>query len=145
MARPSFRIVRRWLEQVLAEKPYVWKIVFMHHPLYAVGSRHGAEDNLRNLVEPIFVKQGVSTVFSGHEHIYARTKPQQGITYFVEGASGQLLTGGYTPSAITAAGFDQDRSFMIVSIKGRELSFRVITRTGQEVDRGTIVARQPAQ
>ena len=39
------------------------------------------------------MKYGVQVVFAGHEHIYERTKPQNGITYFTEGAAGELRKG----------------------------------------------------
>jgi hypothetical protein len=80
-------------------------------------------------------------VFAGHEHIYERTVPQKGITYFVEGASGQLRRGDLQRSALTAAGFDQDRTFMLVELKRDQLSFRTLSRTGTTVDSGVIVRR----
>jgi hypothetical protein len=39
---------------------------------------------------------------------------------------------------MTAAAFDQDRSFMLNEITGDDLVFQVISRTGRTVDRGTI-------
>ena len=56
-------------------------------------SRHGSSVDLRVLLEPIFVKYGVNVVFSGHDHVYERLKPQKGIYYFVSGAAGQLRRG----------------------------------------------------
>ena len=47
-----------------------------------------------SLLEPLLVRYGVNVVFSGHDHFYERIKPQKGITYFVEGSSGQLRKGG---------------------------------------------------
>ena len=57
-----------------------WKICYFHHPLYFGGGRHGSEVDLRVALEPLFVKYGVNVVFSGHDHIYERIKPQKGIT-----------------------------------------------------------------
>ena len=84
------------------------------------------------------MKYGVNVVYSGHDHIYERLKPQKGISYFVSGAGGQLRKGDLRRSANTAAGFDQDQSFMLNEITGDDLYFQVISRTGQTVDRGTI-------
>ena len=47
----------------------------------------------RKVLEPLFLKYGVSVVFAGHDHVYERVKPQQGITHFVVGSSGQLRKG----------------------------------------------------
>jgi 3',5'-cyclic AMP phosphodiesterase CpdA len=132
-----------WAEDTLKAAPEAWKIVYFHLPLYSDGGRHGSNVELRVLLEPLLVRYGVSVVFAGHEHIYDRTVPQKGITYFVEGSSGQLRKGDLHRSALTAAGFDQDRTFMLVELKGDEMSFRTISRTGVTVDSGVIVRRSP--
>ena len=85
----------------------------------------------------------VDVVFSGHEHFYQRIKPQKGIQYFVSGAAGELRSGDLRPSPLTAAGFDTDRSFMLVEVAGKELSFQAISRTGHTIDKGTILMREP--
>ena len=93
---------------------------------------------LRVILEPLLVRYGVNVVFSGHEHIYERTTPQKGITYFIQGSSGQLRKGGVTPSALTAASFAEDRTFMLVEIAGEQMAFETISRTGRVVDSGVI-------
>jgi hypothetical protein len=100
---------------------------------------HGSQTDLRAVLEPLFIKYGVSVVFSGHEHFYQRIKPQKGIHYFVSGAAGQLRSGDIRPSPMTAVGFDTDRSFMLVEVADKELSFQAISRTGRTVDQGVIL------
>ena len=126
-----------WIERELKNSTEDWKIVYFHHPLYSSAGRHGSEVDLRVLLEPLFVKYGVNVVFSGHDHIYERIKPQQGIYYFVSGAAGQLRKGDLQKSDLTAAGYDQDRSFMIVEINKDDFWFQAIARTGKTVDSGT--------
>src|SRR6185436_18493621 len=104
--------------------------------------RHGASVELRVLLEPLFVKYGVNVVFSGHDHVYERIKPQKGIYYFVSGSAGRLRKGNMTPSDETAASFDQDLSFMAVEVAGTDMFFQAISRTGQTVDSG-VIHRQP--
>jgi len=84
------------------------------------------------------VKYGVQVVFAGHDHIYERTKPQKGITYFTEGAAGELRKGDLKKTDLTAAGYDQDRSFVLIEISGNELNFQTISRTGKTIDSGMI-------
>ena len=127
-----------WIDAALKDAKEPWKICYFHHPLYSDGGRHGSSVDMRVVLEPIFVKYGVNVVYSGHDHIYERVKPQKGISYFVSGAGGQLRKGDLRRSANTAAGFDQDQSFMLNEITGDDLYFQVISRTGQTVDRGTI-------
>ena len=127
-----------WLETALKDAKEPWKIAYFHHPLYSDGGRHGSEVDLRVRLEPLFLKYGVKVVYSGHDHIYERIKPQKGIAYFVSGAGGELRQGDLKRSALTAAGFDQDRSFMLNEIAGDDLFFQVVSRTGQTVDQGVI-------
>jgi 3',5'-cyclic AMP phosphodiesterase CpdA len=127
-----------WLDETLGSARDDWKICYFHHPLYSDGGRHGSELDLRVVLEPLFVRHGVNVVFSGHDHLYERLKPQRGIYYFVAGAAGQLRKGNLRPSVMTAAAFDQDQSFMLVEIAGSEMSFQAISRTGKTVDSGVI-------
>jgi hypothetical protein len=106
--------------------------------LYSNAARHGSSVNLRVLLEPLFIKYGVDVVFSGHDHVYERIKPQKGIYYFVSGAAGQLRRGNTRPTDETAAYFDQDQSFMLVEVVGDEMSFASISRAGKAVDSGVI-------
>lgn len=123
-----------WLERELAGSGSEWKICVFHHPMYSSGKHHGSDVRLRKLLEPLFVKYGVNVALSGHDHIYERTKPQNGVTYFVCGNSGQLRKGDLARTDLTARGFDQDRAFMLVEISGDELSFQTVSRTGRTVD-----------
>jgi hypothetical protein len=127
-----------WLEGVLKAATETWKILYFHHPLYSDGATHGSDINLRVVLEPLFVTYGVNVVFSGHDHIYERITPQKGVYYFVAGSAGQLRKGDLRRSAMTAAGFDQDCSFVLVEIAGDQLTFETVSRTGQVVDTGTL-------
>jgi len=127
-----------WLEKELQNSGSDWKICYFHHPLYSSAAFHGSSTELRLLLEPLFIKYGVQIVFAGHDHVYERVKPQNGIYYFTEGASGELRKGNLRKKDLTAAGYDQDRSFMLVEIAGDELYFQTISRTGLTVDSGVI-------
>jgi len=128
-----------WLEsQLSGAAPNDWKICFLHHPLYSSGRYHGPATDLRKVLEPMFVKYGVNVVLAGHEHLYERIVPQKGISYFTEGSSGELRAGNLAPSAITAKGFDTDRTFLMIEIAGDDLYFQAVSRTGVAVDFGII-------
>jgi 3',5'-cyclic AMP phosphodiesterase CpdA len=131
-----------WIDATLKDAREDWKICYFHHPLYSNADRHGSSVDLRILLEPIFVKHGVNVVFSGHDHVYERLKPQSGIYYFVSGSAGQLRPGNMAPSDQTAASFDKDQSFMVVEVAGTDMFFQTISRTGQTVDSG-VIHRQP--
>ncbi len=132
---------RAWFESALSESHDDWKIAYFHHPLYSDGGRHGSDVSLRVALEPLLVKYGVDVVFSGHDHLYERIKPQKGVTYFVAGSSGELRRGDVHAGPLTAAYFDQDQAFMLVEIAADDLFFEAIARTGTVVDSGTIRRR----
>jgi hypothetical protein len=130
----------KWFEEKLAADTSEWKICFFHHPPYSSGGKHGSEEELRKVVEPIFLKYAVNAVFAGHEHFYERIKPQKGIYYFISGAGGKLREGDVKKgSSLTEKAYDKDMSFMLLEIAGDEMHFQVISRTGETVDSGVIV------
>ena len=132
-----------WLEKQLKEANEDWKIVYFHHPLYCSAGRHGSDVQLREKLEPLFVAYNVSVVFTGHDHIYERTKPQKDIVYFVAGSGGKLAPGDLTRnSPITAKGFDTEEAFLIAEIIKDEMTFNAVSRTGKVIDSGKIIRRQ---
>jgi hypothetical protein len=133
-----------WAESQLKASTARWKVAFFHHPLYSSGKRHGSEMNLREVLEPMFVRFGVNTVFSGHDHFYERIKPQQGIQYFVGGASGQLRKNGMKKNTgLTAASNDRTHSFLLVQVKATGMQVEAIGEDGAVIDSVTIA--QPAE
>jgi 3',5'-cyclic AMP phosphodiesterase CpdA len=137
-----------WLNDQLSHGGSNWKICYFHHPLYSHARTHGSDTDLRAQVEPLFERYGVNVVLSGHEHVYERLKPQNGIYYFVLGSAGQLRFHDLNASGDTAKGFDTDRTFMLVEIAGDQFYFQTISRTGATVDSGVFEkqtkAAQPA-
>jgi Calcineurin-like phosphoesterase len=132
-----------WADAALQRSSEPWKVAYFHHPLYGNAGRHGSNVDLRVRLEPLLLKHGVKAVFSGHDHVYERLKPQKGIHYFVVGSGGKLRKGDLRRSDTTAAGFDQDNAFMLVEIAGDDLHFQVISRTGATVDSGLIRRSTP--
>jgi predicted phosphodiesterase len=128
-----------WLENELRTAGDAdWKICYFHHPLYSSGKTHGSSTDLRQVLEPLFIKYHVDAVFAGHDHVYERVKPQNGIFYFTEGSSGELRAGDLRQTALTAKGFDTDNAFMLVEFAGSQMNFQTVSRMGQTVDSGAI-------
>jgi len=128
-----------WLESSLSASKAKWKIAVFHHPIYSSGKRHGSSTGLRTRLEPLFTRYGVSIALSGHDHIYERTKPQQGIHYFVSGAAGKVRRGDVNrKSGLSAATFDDDNHFMVFEIGDNQTRFQAISETGAVVDDGLV-------
>lgn len=127
-----------WVEQNLRDSQAKWKICFFHHPLYSDGKSHGPDMDLRARLAPIFQRYGVNAVFSGHEHVYERMRPENNTYYFILGNSGKLMTHDFRQSSNLIKGFDTDRSFMLVEISGDKLYYQTISRTGITIDSGMV-------
>ena len=131
-----------WLNSELAKDTSDWKIAFFHHPPYSSGGKHGSDKQVREVLEPIFMKYHMNVVLTGHDHFYERVKPQKGIYYFVSGAGGKLRPGDVKDrSPLTDKAYDKDMSFMLIEIVKDQMYFQVLTRTGETVDSG-VIARQ---
>jgi predicted MPP superfamily phosphohydrolase len=130
-----------WLEKELAASRATWKIPFFHHPIYSSGRTHGSDLTLRRDLEPLFTRYGVQTVLSGHDHIYERIKPQQGVVYFVSGSGGKLRKGDLRRNdSLFAAGNDEVCHFMLFEVDPEEIRFRAIDMRGAVIDQGVISA-----
>ena len=130
-----------WLETALAESHAVWKIAFFHKPIYNAGRHHGPDLPLRSVLEPLFVKYGVRLALSGHEHVYERLRPQDGVHYFISGAAGHVNHGLNRSDPILAAGNDRSCSFMIFALTPSELKYKSISLLGAVIDSGSIAAK----
>jgi hypothetical protein len=132
-----------WVEKEVRDATSPWKIVYFHHPLYSDGKFHGPNLDLRSRLEPLFEQHGVNVVLSGHEHVYERIEPQHGIYYFILGNAGELRIHNLKMGAPSmAAGFDEDRCFMLMEVAEDELYFQTITRTGGIIDSGVLRRQQ---
>jgi hypothetical protein len=128
-----------WFDRASSESRAEWKIAFFHHPIYSSGRYALSSATRRVSLEHVLVEHQVDVVFSGHEHLYERMAPQNGVVYFVAGASGAVRTGDLRPSPYQALGYDRDLTFMLIEIAGDTLYFRTMNRVGETVDRGKIV------
>jgi hypothetical protein len=132
-----------WLEAKLKDSNSDWKVVYLHHPLYSSARRHRSGAELGQRLEPLFLKYNVRVVLSAHENVYERTKPQNGVTYFVVGSGGKIRKGDIDRnSGLSASSFDTDLAFLAAEIIGDRLHFNAISRTGETVDSGVLTRRE---
>jgi 3',5'-cyclic AMP phosphodiesterase CpdA len=127
----------KWFDGVFADAGMKWRIAFFHHPLYSSG-QHAAEsrDVIRPALEEAMVRNKVDVVFSGHEHLYERIRPQRGVKYFVSGGGGRNLY-SFHKSAFDDIGISEHH-FMVVEIAGDRLFFEAITHDQKLLDCGVL-------
>jgi 3',5'-cyclic AMP phosphodiesterase CpdA len=112
-----------WLSSEL-EKPFRNKIVILHQPLYPVIRLHGLDEHpqSRDMLHQLFVRKGVSLVFSGHDHIYHRDI-KDGVLYIIVPQMGgwlppSLLTNGSSFGYIVAERKDRTYRFHVLDVEG---------------------------
>lgn len=127
----------KWLDGAFTDAGEKWRICFFHHPLYSSG-QHAAEsaEVIRPALEEALVRNRVDVVFSGHDHLYERTKPQKGITYFVSGGGGRYLY-KLQPRAFEAVGISEHH-FMVAQVAGDRLFFEAISHSQKVLDCGVL-------
>ena len=84
----------------------------------------------------------MNVVFTGHDHIYERIKPQKGIQHFVIGSGGSLRKGDLARTDMTAKGYDQDYVFMLAEIAGDEFYYAAVSRKGRSSTRESSSVRR---
>lgn len=126
-----------WLEHALAASNARWKVALMHQPAYSSGA-HGSHLEIREVVQPLFARSGVDIVFTGHDHHYERTTPQDGVVWIVSGAGSKLTR---VDGADFTAHAESTLQFMLVRIDGDVMDVRAITTDGTVIDRVTLRAR----
>ena len=130
----------KWFEREAGQSRADWKIALMHHPLYTSGRYTLAARALRFSLESSLVNGGIDIVFSGHEHIYNRSEPQNGVLYFITGGAGSLREGDVRPSSVIAKGYDEDFHFMLIEIADEGFFWQAINRKGITIDAGSLRA-----
>ncbi len=128
-----------WLDGVFADAGDKWRIAFFHHPLYSSGN-HASEsaEVIRPALEGALVRNRVNVVFSGHEHLYERSKPQQGgVVYFVSGGGGRYLH-RFNRNPFTEVGVSEHH-FMVAEVAGDRLFFAAISHAQEVLDCGVLL------
>lgn len=67
-----------------------WVFAVHHRPFYTCESNHRPDLNLRSAWQPIFDRHQVDLVFTGHNHVYERSRPMRGL----EGGVGTVAASG---------------------------------------------------
>jgi hypothetical protein len=80
-----------WLKQELEKSKAVWKVLYLHHPLYTVRGQHAPALVLRGMIEENLKKNHVQIILAGHNHFYARMKPVDDMVQLISGGGGRHL------------------------------------------------------
>lgn len=121
-----------WLEADLATTDKPWKILLFHEPGWSSGGGHVNNTDVQNLIQPLCEQYGVSIIFSGHNHYYARAKVN-GVQHITTGGGGAPLQTPETgfPYVKTTASVHH---YCKVDISKNILTFEAVEPDGTVVD-----------
>jgi 3',5'-cyclic AMP phosphodiesterase CpdA len=143
-----------WLEKDLAATNKPWKVVYLHRPLFSSGTVHGSDEDLRNVIGPIFSKFRVNLVFSGHDHLYERSHPinllhashapvgsyRSGTCYVVSGCAGAGLYDAKGGQWWTAALKTKVHHLCRIQVNGsKSMTLEAVDLRGEVFDRVTLM------
>ena len=116
------------------EKP--WLAAVIHHPVYGMHDGDTVSPQIRELWKPLLEEGGVRIVFSGHQHLYQRTRPIHGVVYLM-GNSGQresrFFHGNNLPE-YTQQIYDRGANYQIVEAGARRLKMTSYNQKGLVID-----------
>ncbi|MFH1811358.1 MAG: DNRLRE domain-containing protein [Pseudomonadota bacterium] len=128
-----------------------WRIGLVHFAPWSLGGHVESEAaDLRATLHPLYRDHGVPLVLGGHNHLYARYEPVDGVAYVTSGGGGAPLhTDTYTPwsgaSLATSAAVFQ---FLAIDVEPGAMTLRAVDSQGQLFDvasyGGTTGNRPPA-
>ncbi|MCI0412149.1 metallophosphoesterase [bacterium] len=125
-----------WLGRTLAEEEAIWKIPFFHHPIYTPPGKHEDDVEIRSRIENVLTAAGVKVTFAGHNHFYARMKPQSGVIHFVSGGGGRSLKTPIKDDKTAEA--VESYHFLYIEAHPDTLNFWAVPPTGAPFDTGSI-------
>jgi hypothetical protein len=129
---PGSSAQRAWLDRSLRTSRARVKIVVFHQPAFTSGLHTDSTSAQRNWV-PLFVRDHVTLVLTGHNHDYEHLKVD-GIDYVVTGGGGEssypcLRT---EPGALRCV---SAYHFLLVSVAGGTVTVQAIRPSGEQLDR----------
>jgi hypothetical protein len=130
-----------WLENDLSSSEKPWKFVYLHEPGWSAGG-HGNNMEVQNYLQPLCEKYGVSILFAGHNHYYARamthSSDNKPLHHITTGGGGAPLTTPdlLQPNIVAAAKVFQFCKIDILN--NNELQFEAVDVNGNPIDYFTI-------
>ncbi|MBI3414408.1 MAG: metallophosphoesterase [Verrucomicrobia bacterium] len=141
----------QWLTNDLARTAKPWKIALFHIAMNSSSAHrfddldlNGTRDNLdiRDTLLPVFSRYGVQLVLNGHEHLYERFNPTNGVHAITSGGGGAGLY-GFTALDAASSMIWFRYECLRVEIEGDTLRAEAIDQFGEVFDTMTIQRAVP--
>jgi hypothetical protein len=142
----DYDAIKAWIKADIESSRATWKIVMLHHPVYAVASDGVSAKVLENWA-PVFEDTGVDLVFEGHQHVYARSMPlyqgrvdyDKGIVYIM-GVSGSKFYDTANESLMARVIY-RESCYQVADVDGNSMSVSTYSANGALLDMVSLNAR----
>jgi predicted phosphodiesterase len=147
----------QWLEGVLAASKAKFIFLVSHYPPWSSG-KHGVKGvpgepkdlpirQGREVILPLLAKHKASAVIAGHDHLYERSEPPDGVTVIVTGGGGAPLSKP-VEDAKTQNPYSKVLSsvlhYCLFTVEGGVCSMQAFTPSGEVIDTRVWSAREVA-
>jgi hypothetical protein len=122
----------QWLTNDLAASTKPWKFICLHEPGWSAGGDHPNNTSVQNYIQPLCLQYGVSIVFGGHNHYYARAVVN-GVEHLTIGGGGAPL---YSPNPTypNIVATSMSYHYTKIEINATFLKFAALTPAGAVID-----------
>ncbi|HIL70022.1 MAG TPA: hypothetical protein EYG38_09255, partial [Verrucomicrobia bacterium] len=135
-------IQNQWLDWDLEQTDKPWKVIIMHHPIQTSGNHRFTDSNFNQIADwvevrqallPLVSKHGVQLILNGHDHVYERFAPVQGVHTVTTGAGGGNLY-QLTQRATGSMQFQARYNCVRVQVSGETLQLEALSDNGEVFD-----------
>ena len=111
-----------WIASDLARTNKTWKFLLLHEPGWSAAGGHANNTSVQSYLQPLCLQYGVSIVFAGHNHYYARAAVG-GVQHVTTGGGGAPLEVPdlFQPNLVTAT---RANHHCTIAIDGDTLRFK---------------------
>jgi hypothetical protein len=140
----------QWLTNDLATTAKPWKVLVHHVPMQTSGPHRLDDQNLNGLPDsdeirevllPVAARYGVQVTFCGHDHVFEKFAPTNGVHTVTSGGGGVGLYGLAELDAGSVQ-FWPRHHFTEVTVNGDRMDIRAIDEQGIAFD-SLVIRRQP--
>ena len=125
-----------WLNNDLAASTKTWKFILLHEPGWSAAGGHLNDPTVQTAIQPLAEKYGVSIIFGGHNHYYARAVVN-GIQHLTVGGGGAPLYSP-VPGQPYVVKTSKSYSFVKIAIDGNTLTGTALQSDGTPIETFTI-------
>jgi predicted phosphodiesterase len=129
-----------WLVNDLSTTTKKWKFIVLHQPGWTTGT-HPNDASVQNYIQPLCLQYGVSVVFAGHNHVYARAVVD-GVHHITAGGGGAPL---YNPIAgqPNIVIYEKTLHYCKIAIDGNSMNIQTLRPNGTIVDQFYVEKDEP--